>query len=325
MFRTEIHPQPSDLKINLSHKILSMGSCFSEHIGKKLAFYKFMALINPFGTIYNPLSLFRLIEFSLTDKKPEAWSYLHHQGIFRNYYFHSDISAVNEEDFHQKIKNTFNEVKVFASKADVLVFTFGSAIGYKLKNNNETVANCHKVPSREFEKYMLTPDAIAEGFKGIYRILKQVNPNIRFILTVSPDRHLKETLELNSVSKATLRLATEDLQNTLEGVSYFPSYELMIDDLRDYRFYKEDMVHPTEQAVDYIWNKFSETHIDKKTLGFIAEWEKIMKSLQHKPFNPGTEEHHLFIKKTKEKLETFKNLVDISEEMKVLEKQLELR
>lgn len=323
MFRTEINPPPSDWKMHFSDKVFSMGSCFSVHMGQKLKTFKFDTLINPFGTIYNPVSLFQLIEFSLTGRKPEKWSYLHHQGVFRNYHFHSDISSLNENEFHRQIENTLEKVKNFLREARVVILTFGSAVGYRLKENNELVANCHKVPAGHFTKTLLKVADIIGSFRQVHEFLKQVNPGVRFIITVSPDRHLKETLELNSASKAVLRVAAEELKNSFDNVSYFASFELMIDDLRDYRFYKEDMLHPTEQAVNYIWSKFSPTFFDEETLQFIADWEKILKSIHHRPFYPGSKEHKLFVEKTIEKVEEFKGRIDVSRELEILRAQID--
>lgn len=323
MFRTEIHPQPPAWKISLRDSIFSMGSCFSAHIGKKLEAYKFNTLTNPFGTIYNPISIFQLIEFSLTDKKPADWSYLRQQGVFRNYHFHSEISATDENEFHRQIAITFEKVKAFLQRSNVLMITFGSAISYRLKENNEIVANCHKVPARQFEKSLLKTDFIVGHFNNVYHLLKQVNPGVRLILTVSPDRHLKETLELNSASKATLRVVCEELKSSFNDVYYFPSFELMIDDLRDYRFYSDDMLHPANQAVNYIWSKFSQCCFDQPTLIFINEWEKILKAILHKPFYPGSPAHKDFVAKTIEKVEKFKRQVDVSRELEMLRTQVE--
>ncbi len=306
MFRTELHVDPSPWKITLDDAILSMGSCFAVHIGEQLSLNKFDALTNPFGTIFNPLSLFKLIEICLKGEEVPQWSYLQNQGIYRNYLFHSDISALKKDDLVDQIIDKKMEALDYLRKSRVILLTFGTAVYYKLKSTGEVVANCHKVPQKEFEKGMARPDEIEKAFEGLYHQIKSVNPNITFLLSVSPVRHLKDTLEVNSVSKAILRMAVGDLRNKLPGVDYFPSYELMMDDLRDYRFYKEDMLHPNDQAIDYIWKKFVDSYLDDTAKEFVSEWTKISKAMNHRPFYPHSDEHRNFILKTIKSIEQLK-------------------
>jgi len=322
MFRTEINISPSSWKIPLGHRIFSLGSCFAVHIGELLSTYKFQTLTNPFGTIYNPLSIHKLISMSLDLKDPGDWAFVKNQGVYRNFLFHSEISSTNEEEFHSKTKKTLQLAHDHLIKTDVILLTFGTSIIYRLKENNELVANCHKMPSQDFHKSFLTADEIIESFRELYDRLKKLNNSIKFIITVSPVRHLKDTLELNSLSKAILRVACGKLVEEFEDVSYFPSYELVTDDLRDYRFYKEDMLHPNDQAIKYVWQKFVQVYFDATTLKFLSDWTEILKALQHKPFNSDSEEHKSFILKTIKKLDQFKNKTDISEELKILKAQL---
>ncbi len=321
MFRTELNVLPSSWKISIDDPVFLLGSCFAIHIGERLQQYKFEALTNPFGTIFNPHSLFRLIEFSLNEEKIPEWSFLENQGIHRNYFFHSDVSGKTEEELTRSIQEkraqTFHSIK----NAKVILLTFGTAVYYRLKKNNEIVANCHKVPAKEFNKEMLSANEIVEGFVKTYDAIKEINPDVNFILTVSPVRHLKDSLEVNSVSKAILRTASEEIKNSHNDVAYFPSFELMMDDLRDYRFYKEDMLHPNDQAITYIWEKFIGAYFDEKTLKFVEEWSSIIKALHHRPFNPGTEEHKNFLMKTIERIQKL-NRPNVQEEIEQLKSQL---
>src|SRR6185369_3638007 len=167
---------------------------------------------------------------------------------------------------------------------------------YRLKTSNEIVANCHKVPSINFTKSLLTETEIIESFQGFYAKLKSINPDCKIILTISPVRHLKDTLELNSVSKSMLRLSCHSIGNKFSDVEYFPAYEILLDDLRDYRFYKTDRLHPTEEAVEYIWEKFVSAYFDASSKEFIKEWKEIRKDLQHKAFHSQSENHQKFLK-----------------------------
>ncbi len=318
MFRTEITPAPSPWKINLQHAVFSIGSCFSDNIGEKLQAFKFPVLSNPFGTVYNPVSLFQLLEFAMSGERPGEESYLKHQGVFRNFHFHSDISATDEQEFRRRMDAAFEETAQFLQKATVVIITFGTAVVYQLKRNGEIVANCHKVPSDHFVKKMLFLQEITDAFTVFYQKLKQQNAGAKIILTVSPVRHLKETLEQNSLSKALLRVACGELSRTHDDVDYFPSFELMIDDLRDYRFYAADMLHPSQQAIEYIWDKFTKSYFDEQTLAFVSEWEKIRKALHHRPFYPGSEEYISFVKNTIARVEKYKDVLDVSEELQML-------
>ena len=178
---------------------------------------------------------------------------------------HSELSALTGEELKLKVEGAIISTHKFLQEADWIFLTFGTAIGYILKENNQLVANCHKVSARQFEKHFLTQKQIISSFENLFQQLTAFNPGLRIILTVSPVRHLRETLELNSVSKSILRITCYTLQEEYEAVSYFPAYEILLDDLRDYRFYASDMLHPNETAEDYIWDKFMSTYFDEYT------------------------------------------------------------
>ncbi len=293
-FRTEIVPEVSDSPIGLKDKIFTIGSCFADAVGKHLADNRFEVWNNAFGTVYNPISIHRLLDLGLQSKSLETESYLESEGVHYNYHFHSSISGFLKNEIEIEIKNSLADANQFLKKADQIIITYGTAFVYRLKKNNEVVANCHKMPSLNFFKKFLAPSEISESFKLVHDSLKKINPHCKIILTVSPVRHLKDTLELNSVSKSILRLACHEIVNQFSDVAYFPAYEILLDDLRDYRFYKTDRLHLTDEAVEYIWEKFGHSYFEEPTKKFIIEWQKIQRDLAHKPFHEQSERYQAF-------------------------------
>lgn len=321
-FRTELNPTVSANKIGLKDKILTIGSCFSDEIGQTLTDNKFSVWNNRFGTVYNPISIHRLLLYGLENNLPPESSYLKHEDVFLNYDFHSSVSSLNEKELKQKIQNLIAEANQFLKSTNRIIITYGTAFVYKLKSSAAIVANCNRQPSSLFEKYLLGENEIVESFRNFHSRLTQSNPNSKIILTVSPVRHLKDTLELNSVSKSILRTACHNICNQFSNVEYFPSYEILLDDLRDYRFYKTDRIHPTEEAAGYIWVKFSETYFDASVLEFISEWQKIKSDLNHKPFHFESASHQKFLNSLLLKLESLKDQIDVTEEITRIQSQI---
>uniref|UniRef100_UPI00404AF7EE GSCFA domain-containing protein n=2 Tax=Fulvivirga sp. TaxID=1931237 RepID=UPI00404AF7EE len=322
MFRTELHIEPSANKIGLQTPILTIGSCFSDNIASKLSDHKMKVLANPFGTVYNPISIFKLLGNASKKEHPKKSSIVENDGLFAHYDFHSSFSKLNEADLTTAINKAVDDTHEFLKKTDYLIITFGTAFVYELDSTAEVVANCHKVPAKNFTKKLLTQKQVLEAFEEVYQRLMDLKPDLKIILTVSPVRHIKDTLALNSVSKSTLRLTCHTLENQYENVEYFPSYELVMDDLRDYRFYKSDMLHPSAEAEDYIWNKFASTYFNDQTQSFIKEWVKIKVAIDHRPFNPASEKHQQFIKATIKKIELLPQEISFSQELEMLRNQL---
>lgn len=321
-FRTHIKIKPSSNKIKLDTPILSIGSCFSNHIGELLTAHKFQALTNPFGTIFNPISLFKLLLYALTDERPAEHTYIKSEGAWKNLDFHSNFSAESQSELSSSIDTALKETKQWLSRLSYLLITPGTATVYTTQDDY-IVANCHKQLSSSFKaKRLLTVDEVTESFDKLYSAIKEVNPAIRFIFTVSPVRHIKDTLELNALSKATLLLAIRQLQEKHANIDYFPSYEIMMDDLRDYRFYKADMLHPSEVAVQYIWELFSERYFDSETRDFIKRWQNIRQAINHRPFHAHAPAYKEFITKTIEQLEALRSMTDISAELEMLKQRL---
>ncbi|NNF21513.1 MAG: GSCFA domain-containing protein, partial [Saprospiraceae bacterium] len=282
MFRTELKPRKSSDKISYNDSIVTLGSCFAQTIGSRLERNKFDVLPNPFGVIFNPLAQFKLLQYVLNNEVPEDYTFIESQNIWYNYDFHSDYSALSKDELQMKVEGTIKQTRGILQKSNWLLLTFGTSIGYHLISNEQMVANCHKIPADQFTKDFVSQKQILASFDTLYSELKKFNPHLNIILTVSPVRHLKETLELSSVSKSILRIAAHSIQKEYENVNYFPAYELLLDDLRDYRFYTKDMLHPNETGEEYIWDKFCSSYMEEDSMTIIKDWEKVRRSLEHK-------------------------------------------
>lgn len=321
-FRTEIKIAPSASRMNIKSRILTQGSCFADAIGNRLTSHKLKALVNPFGVIYNPESIHKVLTYSIFNEPLPEHTYLYHHDVHLNYNFHSEFSALKKQELTSRLMNTIGSTHYFLKDTEWLLITYGTAWVYHRKDTGEIVANCHKVPADVFTKSLLTADEIMSSFKTFHDFLKQFNPHLKIIVTVSPVRHLKDSLELNSVSKSVLRLACHSIANQFDSVEYFPAYEMMMDDLRDYRFYKSDMLHPTPEAEDYIWEKFVERYLDEAAKNFIKKWKIILSALRHRPFHPNSSSHQQFLKDTLKKLQELKSWVNVEEEETLLKKQI---
>ncbi len=322
VFRTELASQASNPLISLSDKILTIGSCFSDAIGSQFIANKISSLVNPFGIIYNPYSIHKVIRYALFNQPIPQNTYVQHKEVFLNYDFHSELSSLDLNNLQEQLDKVVSTTHLFLKEAQWLIITYGTAWVYERTDTGDVVANCHKMPKELFTKSLLTQKKILESFEVMYNALKILNPKINIILTVSPVRHLKDTLELNSVSKSILRTTCYTLTQQYSDVHYFPAYEILIDDLRDYRFYKSDMIHPSDVAEEYIWQKFSEQYIDDTLKTFLARWKEIQSALAHKPFHPASSAHQQFILETIRKLDELKSFVNVDEEMAVLKSRL---
>ncbi|MEO5979160.1 MAG: GSCFA domain-containing protein [Chryseolinea sp.] len=321
-FRTVVSPVESPSKMAISDRILTIGSCFSDAIGQRMSQNKFQSLSNPFGIIYNPLSIHKVATYALDNNSPPPATFVERGEIVLNYDFHSELSALTEVDLQSKIISTIDTVGDFIPKAKWLIITYGTAWVYVRKDNGEVVANCHKIAQSYFDKSLLKESVIVESFGKFYGALKAANPKINVIVTVSPVRHIKDTLSLNSVSKGILRTACYEISERFKDASYFPAFEIMVDDLRDYRFYKADMIHPNEVAEDYIWDKFISCYGDQQLISFLAQWREIQNAIHHKPFHEETTAHQLFLKETIRKLQAVSSLVNVDVEIDSINKRI---
>ena len=309
---TEISLKPEENQIDYSSKILLLGSCFSENIGAKFEYFKFQNLQNPFGVIFNPVSLERLI-FRAIENIPFSIDDIFQQNdIWKCFDAHSELSSLDEYEFLQNLNNALQNLREALFSSTHIIFTFGTSWVYRNVGNAEIVANCHKLPQHNFTKELLSIEEISKSIQNIFNKISEVNLNLTIINTVSPVRHIKDGFVENSLSKAHLISAIHHFKNQQSTISnqqfhYFPSFEIMMDELRDYRFYAEDMLHPNKTAIEIIWQKFSEVWISPETDSLKKEIASIQNGLNHKPFNPESTEHLQFLEKLQQKVVSLQN------------------
>lgn len=273
-FRTPVNITLAPFAIEPRERMLFVGSCFADNIGRRFVDDKFRATVNPYGVMYNPASIMHTVK---------RWT--------------EELVAADSET-----SDSGSDVRQAISEApQTAVFTLGTNHVYVLNETGEIVDNCRKRPQRLFTEHELSVDECADYLREAVTMLRQINPSVRVIITVSPIRYAKYGFHGSQLSKATLLLAADKLTKEIDNVVYFPAYEIVNDELRDYRFYREDMLHPTDQAVEYIWQRFGETFFSKQTVKFLEEWRPIKAALAHRPFNPEAEEYKKFLEKAKER------------------------
>ena len=324
-FRTTIDIPVSSIRISHQSHLMMFGSCFAQNIGQALAKGKFDVNINPFGILYNPLSVSNVIRRIIKASMFSEDNLQLHNGIYSSFVHHGDFSALTPKDALDKINTSLRSAVESLHRMDTLIVTFGTAYAYKLKTTGEVVSNCHKFPASDFCRYRLSVDEIVDDWSSLIAELKEINPLLNVLFTVSPIRHWKDGAHENQLSKSTLLLAIDELNKKNEVVHYFPSYEIVMDELRDYRFYADDMIHPSRTAIEYIWDVFSVTYFDEKTRAIIRLWQGIRQALEHRPFNQKSEGHKQFLRQTLLKLEAFQNnypYLDCKHEVQQLKDQL---
>ena len=321
-FRTPLAPIHASKQIDISQPLLTIGSCFSESIGAKLNENKFDALVNPFGTIFDPLSITRLLTYSLENTAPDLDSFVLSEGVYKSLELHSSFTGLSQDELALQIRARLSITHEFLRSAKWLIITFGTAYVYKSVKTSAYIANCQKMPAKDFTRELLSVDYLKNDFNLFLQKLKDFNPSLNIILTVSPVRHLKDGITQNTLSKSLLRVLCQELESKNNSIHYYPSYELMMDDLRDYRFYEQDMIHPSAQAINYIWDHFNTSFMDNDTLTFLEKWQKIQSALSHKAFNPASAEHQQFLIKTLHDLETIKAAVNVDKEISLIKEQI---
>ncbi|MBQ7553580.1 MAG: GSCFA domain-containing protein [Bacteroidaceae bacterium] len=304
--------------INYSDSFLMMGSCFITEIGERLTDAKFRCRVNPFGVLYNPMSVAhslrvllnnasREISSSLTWDKiiPHEGDIFFHQGLWHSFAFHGDFSASTKEQLLRNIGMSMDACQDIMNNVTWCFLTFGTAYVYEWKETGKIVANCHKLPENLFTRRRLAVDEIVDEYRRLLADMWQVNPQLKVMLTVSPIRHIRDGLHENQLSKSVLHLAIDILQQSFpDRVFYFPAYELLTDELRDYRYYADDLVHPSRMAVEYVWQRFVETCIDKEAVNAIESVKEIKKMLDHRPLHPESPEYARFLHQIVLKIET---------------------
>lgn len=321
-FRTQINPQPADWRIDHATSLLCLGSCFADRIGARLQSHKFPSLVNPFGVVFHPLPLLELLRLCLgtADELLEALDKTHFQREEEHgsFLLHSQWNEFSYAGLQDEVLLLRDEVQAFLATADAVVLTFGTAIGFHHKGMDQVVANCHRFPGGDFEQVVSEVDLLAEAGRQVLDLLLAFKPEINIVLTVSPVRHLRSGLVESSGSKARLRVLCDQLVAHHPQISYFPSYELMVDDLRGYRFYEKDMLHPNEVALDYIWDHFDGVYFDDETRLINQGVEEVQRSLQHRPRYQQGKSHQQFLNKLKAKIDLLGEKVNMEEERSAL-------
>jgi len=299
-FRTEFKITALEQKISHKDKVFFLGSCFAENMSRYFERFRFQLETNPFGILFHPFAIERLIDIAF-DKNynPHKFSF-EHQGIWSNFDAHSSLSDSSNQQLIDNLNNSKLKAEYCLKTSDVIFISLGTAWIYKYKAQDKVVTNCHKLPQKHFKKQRLDISTVKTILVNIITKITSQNPRVKIIFTLSPVRHLKDGFIENQHSKSTLHLAIQDTLADFQQAHYFPSYEILLDDLRDYRFYASDFLHPNELALDYIWEKLKDTYFDRETLQILAEVDKINKRLSHRFFNAKSTESQSFRLKTEE-------------------------
>ncbi len=281
-FRTVVNIEPSPVKITYDDPVLFIGSCFASSIGARMAEGRMRVLVNPAGTVYNPVSVANTLDMVTIGKKHSIDDLYNHEGLWLSFNHYTSFSSENPEAVISGINENTHLAREFISSARFLFVTFGTARVYRWNETGKIVSNCHKIPSSRFTHELLGVNDIAELWMPWLDRLESLFPELRIIFTISPVRHWKDGAHGNQVSKSVLFMAVEELLKHPSKPGYFPAYEIFMDDLRDYRFYDEDMLHPSRASIDYIWKAFTDCYFERKTLDLWQDVSKITRALSHR-------------------------------------------
>ena len=326
-FRTQVELPEKETEIRHSEQIMLFGSCFAENIGNLLKENKFRCDVNPFGVLYNPLSIANALNQILEGKEYEEEDLFFSGGLWHSWMHHSDFSAPSQEEALALVNSRLAKAKENLAKADWLVMTWGTAYVYIHQEMQKVVGNCHKQPDKTFRRLMLNAEAFVEECRGVLKKCREVNSNLKVLFTVSPIRHAKDGMHGNQLSKATLLLAIDEICRTCPDCFYFPSYEIIMDELRDYRFYADDMIHLSSKSVEYIWECFSRCYFSKETQAVMKEWMEIKKAIDHKPFRPDSDAYRAFLSQIVLKIMQMKEkfpYLEVQKEIELCESRLKL-
>ncbi len=290
--------------IDTGGEILMMGSCFAEHIGGQLEEYLFPVILNPMGIQYNPLSIAKALEQIVDKRTYDETDLIEHQGRYHSLMHHGDFSHSDAQTVLERIRLHMERAHAILPTMKHLILTFGTAYVYEEAETGEVVSNCHKLPASQFTRRRLSVAEIVGVYDKVLDRLFQINNLLQVICTVSPVRHLRDGAHDNQLSKSTLLLAIDELQlKYLSRVQYFPAYEIVLDELRDYRFFNADMTHPSPLSVEIVWQKFRHACISEHVHDYMYQWQKILKHLGHRPVQPGSEAHRKFLQQVRNKIE----------------------
>lgn len=306
-FRSEVLPDFFPDKFAYQDKILFLGSCFTENIGKKLASLKFPVLINPFGILYNPVSVSQSLQRAIKPHPFTKDDLVFFNEKYISFSHHGRFSGTSAEEVLKQINSELRLANIWIQESTLLFITFGTSWVYRHIKTDQLVTNCHKIPAAEFDHFMLGVQDITKIYHELFDIIHRINPKLKIVFTVSPVRHWKDGPVNNLLSKSVLIVAIHELIKSFDFVRYFPSYEIMMDDLRDYRFYADDMFHPNQLGIDYIWEKFRDTFILPRAIELSLKIDKLLKAFSHRPFYPNTEAYKKFILKHLEFIDELKS------------------
>lgn len=286
-------------------KNIFLGSCFAENIGNKMFGLKYETDINPFGILYNPKSLASGINLLLNEKEFTPNDLISHDGLWHSFSHHGRFSFTDKNKTLFEINSRIKTSSEFLKNANFLFITFGTAWVYRYLETGQIVSNCHKIPSKKFERVRLSVEEITEEYHQLLQKIWKTNPNIKIVFTVSPIRHWKDGAIENQLSKSTLLLAINNIVKSFGETkcAYFPSYEIVVDELRDYRFYSDDMIHLTDFSIQHIWDIFNQSLVDEKSRKTAIHIQKLKNAVNHKPFNKNSNEHLNFAKMQLRKVE----------------------
>jgi lysophospholipase L1-like esterase len=314
-FRTTLSIPKPTFEISYEKPLMMLGSCFTENIGIRLQSLHLPVLTNPFGIVYNPVSMSKGINYLVTDDMFSEKDIFKEGDLWHSWQHHSRFSSPEKSEILRGINDEFSMARNHFAKTKMLILTLGTAHVFIEKKSNQVVNNCHKVPPQYFDKKRLSVEEVVLNLKTVFEKIFSQNTDYQIVMTVSPIRHLRNGLIENNRSKAVLLLACAELSDLFPNVHYFPAYELVIDDLRDYRFYATDMMHPTDQAIDYIWQHFTDTFFTEKTKMIMDEVQKINLMKQHRPLHPNTEGYQQFVNNLQQKIDFLQRKYPFLEKM----------
>ena len=320
MFKLNFEIPPLQQPIGLEDRLLLLGSCFADEIGRLLGAHKFLVNSNPLGTLFNPLSIFEVMHLSMGTAQPRPL--VPRGDLYYSWDTHSSWSGPDPNALKERMARQLEQTGQWLRHTDWVVLTLGTAYVYELNATGEVVANCHKFPQQDFTKRLLSVEEIMGAFERVHAALTTINPKVNFLFTVSPVRHTRDGLVENNLSKAILIQAVHQLVNSLPQNHYFPAYEIVMDELRDYRFFKEDMVHPSSQAIQYVWEAFQHSCLNESTRAFVHQWKSILAALRHRPMHPESTAHQKFLHATLSRLMELGNKVDITAELEQIKYQI---
>jgi len=308
-FHTVVEVPAFSWQTGYSVKNIFMGSCFTGNVGNRMAALKYNVDINPFGILYNPVSVANGLRILIHEKEFTTKDLIQADGLWHSFSHHGRFSFQNEKETLEAINSRIKSSSPFLKEAGFLFITFGTAWIYKYKKTGQPVSNCHKIRANEFDRQRLTVAEIVAEYKELIAEIRKMNPSLKVVFTVSPIRHWKDGAVENQRSKAILSLAIDELIHEFgdEFCAYFPAYEIVMDELRDYRFYAEDMIHITDVAIDYIWEKFEESLIDKKSRQISTQVKKVIQAAGHKPLHENTGEYFRFLEQFQEKINSLES------------------